>query len=57
MQILETSYCPTSGECGADDDGKDEVNISLHDAPEEGNIDTVKVVARTGNGYQRPQCK
>ena len=39
-KLLSTTL--DTGECGADDDGKDEVNVSLHDAAEEGNIDTVK---------------
>jgi ankyrin repeat protein len=45
-------------EYDAEDDGKDEAKVSLHDAVEEGNIETLKsLLDRTGSGYKRLRCK
>jgi ankyrin repeat protein len=50
MQILKTSCCMTldTVESGADDITKEEAKDSLHDATEEGNIDTVKPLLERG---------
>ena len=34
--------------CGADDDGKDEAKVLLHDAADEGNINTIKSLLQRG---------
>jgi hypothetical protein len=53
MQILETSCCTTldTVESGADDITKEEAKDSLHDAAEEGNIDTVKPLLERGMAH------
>jgi ankyrin repeat protein len=50
MQILETSCCTTldTVESGADDVRKEEAKNLLHNATEEGNIDTVKPLLEQG---------